>query len=277
MSDLAAGANEDLEDGARDATPDGDNLVLDYVRAEAAAYAALAVAGGGRSTTFGALGLHLADLAVATPFGNTAHLTRPLTHDRVDAVTTALHAYFAIERGGPFLVFSSWPTPDLSEHGFTRVGHPPLMFRSPTPPPPPLPHVEIARVTDDDGLAAFEQTLIEAYPVEEMQPWVRGSLLGSGILETSWHLYVARIDGRVVATAGAWVTDRLVIVELVSTRPEARGTGVGRAVTAAAGAAGADRPAMLIASDLGRGVYEGLGYRSLLRETLWIGHRGGPR
>ncbi len=31
---------------------------------------------------------------------------------------------------------------------------------------------------------------------------------------------------------------------------------------------------MLISSDDGRGVYEGLGYTPLLRFTLWAGHRG---
>ena len=33
MAELAASPEEDLEDGRRAATPDGDNLVLDYARA----------------------------------------------------------------------------------------------------------------------------------------------------------------------------------------------------------------------------------------------------
>jgi hypothetical protein len=40
-------------------------------------------------------------------------------------------------------------------------------------------------------------------------------------------------------------------------------------------AASPDLPAMLISSDLGRGVYDRLGYLPLLRFTLWAGHRRG--
>jgi len=47
---------------------------------------------------------------------------------------------------------------------------------------------------------------------------------------------------------------------MISARPEVRGRGVGRAVTAAATVVAPDRPAMLISSDDGRPVYERLGY-----------------
>jgi GNAT superfamily N-acetyltransferase len=268
MSELAAGADEILEDGANANTPDGDNLVLDYVRAEAAAYRDIAQTNGGRTFTNDELGLHLTDLALPTPFGNTAHLTRPITAATRPLVVDALRDFYLGVAGGPALLFSSWPTPDLSADGFAPVGHPPLMLRLSAPTPPT--DFDIRRVRDEGGLADFERTMIEAYPVVEMQPWVRGSFLAPAILDTAWHLFVAYDDGRPVATAGAYVTDRLLIVELVSARPETRGRGVGAAITAAATAAASDRPAMLIASDLGQGVYRGLGYLSLLRQSLWI-------
>lgn len=44
-------------------------------------------------------------------------------------------------------------------------------------------------------------------------------------------------------------------------------------MTAHATLAAPNLPAVLIASDLGRPVYERLGYRPLLRYTLWAGHR----
>ena len=268
MSELAAGADEVLEDGTGRTTPDGDNLVLDYVRAEAAAYRDIVSTNDGRTFVDDDLGLHLTDLGLPTPFGNTAHLTRPIRDDTRHDVVDALRDFYVGNAGGPALVFSSWPTPNLATDGFIRVGHPPLMFRSPGPTAPT--DVEIRTVADSDGLADFECTLIEAYPVAEMQPWVRGAFLSRAILDTPWHLFVAYDDGRPIATAGAYVTDRLVIVELVSTRPEARGRGAGAAATAAATAAAPDRPAMLIASDLGQGVYRGLGYISLLRQSLWL-------
>ncbi len=268
MTDLAAGADEVLEDGARPTTPDGDNLVLDYVRAEAAAYRDIAQTNGGRTLVDDELGLHLTDLGLPTPFGNTAHLTRPITAPSRSRVIDAIRDFYLSATGGPALLFSSWPTPDLVDDGFAPVGHPPLMLRPPTLGSPL--DATVRRVTDANDLADFERTLVEAYPVTEMQPWVRGAFLADGLLETPWHLFVAYDEDQPIATAGAYVTDRLLIVELVSTRPGARGRGVGKAVTAAATTAAPDRPAMLIASDLGQSVYRNLGYIPLLRQTLWL-------
>ena len=88
-----------------------------------------------------------------------------------------------------------------------------------------------------------------------------------------WRHWVGYLDGSPIATASAVVGDRHVEVEFIATIPEARGRGIGRAMTALATLAATDRPAMLIASDAGRSVYEGLGYVALLRFTLWAGHR----
>ena len=76
-----------------------------------------------------------------------------------------------------------------------------------------------------------------------------------------------------IGTAGAWVSPAITLIELVSTRPECRGRGYGAALTAAATVVAPDQPAMLIASDDGRGVYDGLGYLPLQRHTLWLGLR----
>jgi hypothetical protein len=60
----------------------------------------------------------------------------------------------------------------------------------------------------------------------------------------------------------------------VSVRDDCRGAGFGTAITAAASDAAPGRTAMLIASDLGRPIYDALGYLPLLRYTLYIGTRG---
>ena len=88
-----------------------------------------------------------------------------------------------------------------------------------------------------------------------------------------WQHWVGYLDGAPVATASAIVGDHHVDVEFISTLPEVRGRGIGRAATAVATLAASDRPAMLISSDDGRSVYERLGYLPLLRFTLWAGHR----
>jgi GNAT superfamily N-acetyltransferase len=273
MSDLAADASDDLETGCRASTPDGDNLVMDFARGEVRAYTTIAAANGGRCTNIAELDLHTSDLGIASPFGNTAHLGRPLTDADRPALVDALRSELGAHPGGPYLVFSAWPTPDLRSDGFLPVGHPPLMFRPPGATPPRPPALDIVQVHDTETLADFERTLIEAYPVAEMQPVVPQSFLHPDVLATDWRLFVGYLDGRPVATAGAFVTPAMTMVELVSARPETRRSGIGTALTAAATTTEPDRPALLIASDLGRGAYERLGYLPLLRYTLWLGLR----
>jgi GNAT superfamily N-acetyltransferase len=274
VTSWAADEGDVLDNGRRDSTPAGDNALLDYARGEADAFAAIALARGGRVDTHAALGLRLADSGSPSPFGNTAHLTRPIGDDATPAFAAALREFFGAHTGGPFLVFSPWPTGDLSRHGFHLVGHPPLMLRPSTASALPTnPKLRVAPVESEDDLADFEQTLIEAYPTPEFQPWRRASFFAPGILSSNWRLFVGYEDGRCVATAGAWLTDSITIVEMVSTRDECRGKGYGAAITAAATHAQPGRTAMLIASDLGRPIYDRLGYMPLLRYTLYVGTR----
>jgi GNAT superfamily N-acetyltransferase len=270
---LAAGPSDDLENGHRPTTPDGDNLVLDHIRAEAAAYAALATTAGGRVLHVPALQLRCADLGVATPFGAGAFLEAPVPVDAIDELAAQTHAFFGTSPGGPFMLFAPWPIADLSDRGFARIGHPPLMFRPAGGTAPVGHNLRIVAVRDVDRLADFERTLIDAYPVPEMQPWVRGSFLHPEVLDTAWRFFVGYRDGQPVATAAAYVTDAITMVEMVAVRPEARGGGVGAAMTAAATLIEPTRPASLIASDLGRPVYDRLGYLSVTRYSLWLGQR----
>ena len=52
-----------------------------------------------------------------------------------------------------------------------------------------------------------------------------------------------------------------------------RGRGYGAAITAATIGVDPSKPATLIASDLGRAVYERLGFVAILRVTYWLGLR----
>jgi hypothetical protein len=171
------------------------------------------------------------------------------------------------------MVFSPWPLADLAPHGLARVGHPPLMVRAPDGSAPPASDLRIVRAADAETLADFERTLIEAYPLAEMQPWQRGAFLAEPILDSNWRFFVGYEGDVAVATAAAYVSPTVTMVELVSSRPEGRGKGYGAAVTAAATLTEPERPAMLVASDLGRNVYARLGYSSFLRYTIWLGTR----
>jgi hypothetical protein len=270
-----AATPEALENGAHASTPPGDNLLLDFARGEAAAYGALVTAAGGRVAVADDLGVSMADAGLPTPFGNLAHLTRPIPESQTEALVETLRSFFA-GAGGPFLVWSPWPTGDLGAHGFHLVGHPPFMVRPVhTHDATPLARgLRVVEVTTSDQLRHFEQTLCEAYPAAEMQPFgSQPRLFADGVFGTGWHLYLGYEGARPVATAASYVADGAVIVEAVSTRAECRGRGYGNAITAAASTTVCDRPAALVASDLGRGVYERLGYQPILRYTLWLGVR----
>jgi hypothetical protein len=267
--------DEQLENGVRTATPAGDNLLSDFARAEAAAYATLARAAGGRVVVDDDLGLSIADAGSASPFGNVAHLTRPIADTQIGALAGALRDGFA-GAGGPFLVWSPWPTTDLRSHGFHLVGNPPLMVRPPRPDDanPLLPGLRVVEARTPGELRDFEQTLCEAYPAPEHLPFgSRPRLFDDALLGSGWHFYVGYDDGRPVATAASFVADGVAVVEAVSTRAGFRGRGVGAALTAAATTTVCDRPAALVSSDLGRGVYADLGYVPILRYTLWMGTR----
>jgi GNAT superfamily N-acetyltransferase len=174
--------------------------------------------------------------------------------------------------GVPKLLMSPFPTPDLRGDGLQLVGHPPFMVRPAGGDPPSTPTgVEIRRVDDADDLAAFERTLIEAYPIDGMDPAGVPLLFPPGYLHGGAHLYLALADGRPVATAAAHVAAGVNHVEFVSTRPECRGRGIGAAITLAATMAAPSLPAVLIASDDGRGVYAALGYMAVSRWTIWLG------
>ena len=83
-------------------------------------------------------------------------------------------------------------------------------------------------------------------------------------------VFLGLVDGRPVATAMAHVAAGVNHVEFVSTRSDHRGRGIGAALTWAATVAEPTLPAVLISSDDGRGVYEALGYLSVVRWTLWL-------
>lgn len=202
----------------------------------------------------------------AFPFANLTIARRPLD---LDEWTDAIARLRATYPGGlPFVIVSPFATPDLAPLGFTLVGHPPFMVRPAGPAIVPRPDgVEIERVTDAAALAEFETTLVEAYPGGPS-----GTLFTPGILDVDdVGLWIARLDGACVATAAGHHGGAVNGVEIISTLPTVRGRRLGEAITWAPTLARPDRPAALFASDLGRPVYERMGFRSVLRFTLWAG------
>jgi hypothetical protein len=261
-----------LPDGWGDDSPRDDSLLRAYAEAYADLAEMLGRAGGHptiRTPDFVAF-----DSRAPFPFVNVAALLRPV-HTDDDPVLDEIASFFAADDDTPFLVWSATPMPSLEVRGWSLMGHPPLMLRPAGPADVPVPDgVEIIEVGDAETLAAFDTTLIEAYPVPEM---VGRRHFGAGVLDADgWHMWLALDAGRPVGTAAAHVTDSFVDVEWISLRPEQRGRRIGEALTWQATLADPDRPAMLFASDLGRPTYARMGYRNLARLTLWVGKRTQP-
>ena len=269
--------DEELETGYGPSTPAGDNLCNDYTRGLIDSYSALAESRGDRVLRDGELALTLTDRGSPALFGNIAVAGRPLDDAAWREAAALMHSFYRARPGGPFLLFSAWPTPDLVPLDFGRIGHPPLMVRMPAPlAVDPIDGFEIRPVVDAAGAAEWERTLVDGFPEPALQPVQPGCLLPERALRVErWRHWVGYLDGRPVGTASAWLEDHHLHVEFIATLESARGRGIGRALTATASLARPDLPAMLIASDLGRPVYERLGYRTLLRFTLWSGHRQG--
>jgi GNAT superfamily N-acetyltransferase len=81
---------------------------------------------------------------------------------------------------------------------------------------------------------------------------------------------VGVLDGEPVTTAAVTIAHGVGVIELVATLADARGRGFGALVTQAAALADPTVPAVLVASDPGRPVYERLGFLPVNRWTLWM-------
>jgi GNAT superfamily N-acetyltransferase len=262
----------ELETGYGRASPGGDNLLNDFVQESAASYAAFGAARGDRLERVEGV-VTMVDAGSPLPFINRAVLERPI--DDVGTVLDHIRPFYEAGPATPFLLDCAWPTPDLSSIGFTRMGHPPLMVRPPGEPfPPPPAELRIVRVDDDRTAFDFERALIYGYPAPQLQPMTDVTLITREARRApGWHHFVGYVDDEPVASGSGYIGDRLLRVDNIATLESARGRGYGLALTAAAAAVDPSKPATLIASDLGRAVYERLGFLSMLRFTYWLGLR----
>jgi GNAT superfamily N-acetyltransferase len=264
--------SSELEKGYGPSSPRGDNLLNDFVQESAESYVAFGVARGDRVGRVENVA-SLIDAGSPLPFSNRAVLEQPI--DDARTVLDHIRPFYDAGSATPFLLDSAWPTPDLGPIGFAPMGHPPLMVRAPGAPFPPAPlELRIERVDDGRSAYDYEHALIHGYPAPQLQPMNEVTLVTPKALAApGWHHFVGYVDDQPVASGSGYVGDRLVRVDNIATLESARGRGYGRALTAAAAALDPSKPATLIASDLGRGVYESLGFVAMLRVTYWLGLR----
>ena len=274
---LVAGPGEYLDPGYDRQSPGGDNLLLDFARAETDLWTSWgesvrAEVGGDEEA-----GVLWVDSGSASVFGNPVLWTRPIAEAAAGEMVRRQAEVFSRRSGGPYLLYSAFPTPDLSEHGLQPVGHPPFMVRVPglaAETRPTAAGLSVTRVETPEQLDDFERTFVEAYAVPDLLPWTPGVFIGRQLTDRPrWNLFVGYADGAPVATSAAFVTEHAIDVTLVACRPEVRGRGFGRALTEAAANVDRSKPALLLASDDGQPVYRSMGFRSMTRFSLWIGLR----
>ena len=231
-------------------------------------WAHLASASGGRTAQWS--DVCAADAGSACPFVNSAVVLKLPTSADLAQLTHELDEFYAAGDGGPWLLWSGRPTPDLTALGYANWGQPPLMVRpagggSATHPP----ELDIVEVTDAAGVAAWEVTFIEAYPLHWLQPAQPGTLFSPRVIKGSLRLWLGLVNDTPVGVAAAFASAGVVGVHMVATMSGARGRGYGAALTWQAVLSRLDLPAMLQASDMGRPVYERMGFHMVAPMSLW--------
>jgi GNAT superfamily N-acetyltransferase len=253
----------ELATGWEAGAPIGDSVLRRFVFAYADRVEQMARRAGRRVE--GDADARFADVGSPFHVDNAVVLLRPPTDLR--PVVARARAFFS----GPWVLLSAWPTGDLSGLGVSLVGHPPLMFRPPSPWPAAPSGLRIEEVRGTARLGDFERTLAAGFPLRAPLPGDGGSIFDRRLVGGVLRLFVGYAGGEPVSVAGAAVNHGLVEIDWVATLPHARGRGYGAALTAAAGAIAPEVPAVLLATDPGRPVYRRLGFFDLLRATMWEG------
>jgi hypothetical protein len=258
-----------LESGSLPTTPVDDNLLRQFVHSQAAVNEMTATALGGR--TDGSDDVFLADSGGPIPYLNQAILTRPLA-DPDDPVLAWVSRFYAdaFSARRPATLLSMWPTADLSAMGWSLVGHPALVLRTPGPvrhQPAPGVSVRVARSPED--LATAERIAIEGYPFEGARGCPTGALFPPALTDTDLVVRLGLLDGVPVAIGNVAVAHGLVNLCLGATLPAARRRGVWEALVWDRINDASDLPAVAYTSDDSRPGFLRMAFVPVMRLTLW--------
>lgn len=217
------------------------------------------------------------------PWFNGVHATHSPAGEGQQAVQQALNFFDA--RNVP--AFTWWNDPALPADswdvllrgaGFSYEAITPGMamdLRNLQSHTPALDHVTIQHVTDLDLLKTWVAVFAQGYPIPEEWSDSLFTLLASMGLEQPARHSIGYLDGRPVATTTLFLGAGVAGIYNVATLPEARGRGLGTAMTLnpllEARQMGY-RIGILQSSEMGYRVYERLGFRQvcLMEHYYWI-------
>jgi len=152
----------------------------------------------------------------------------------------------------------------------------PCMVLSPIPGrcPSPPEGLDIRPVEDRDEMLTFSRTGATAFGMPTAKLDVLADGMANGISDGSFRggCYLGYFDGKPVATSLRYTSGRVAGVYFVATAKEYRRRGIGEAMTWRAAVDGRKEKcaiSVLQASEMGRPVYEGMGYRTVTNYQIW--------
>lgn len=227
-----------------------------------------ATAGAGSTTQVGAI--PVAITGVAGAFFNAAWVVEPPDQTDLREAVAVLRA-----SGLPFTLHVRSDLPDVIAGapaiGLTDEGRLPCFAIEPGPIPPAPRGLAVERV-DLRGWDTFRDVTAEGFgmPLAAVEALYAPSLLD----DSRVRAFIGSVEGREVATAVSVRTGTTVGVYSIATIPDARGRGFGTALTwhlLADADPGWDL-AVLQASEMGRPVYERMGFKLVRDFAEFVGH-----
>lgn len=210
-------------------------------------------------------GLLLVSSALSVAWINLAFVTRPLA-DPAAAIARA--AAFFDERGLPFVVRIREGVDTAAEgaceaHGLPFSDVVPGLVMAPIArPPAPIPQLEIRTAAGSDVMQHHRDVVAAAFgfPGGMLERFMRQSLVDVAGCE----FYVGYLAGTAVASSALMMSDGVAGIYNVGCVPDARKQGLGEAMTWHAVRRGVELGcdiASLQASEMGRPIYERMGFR----------------
>ncbi|MBM7783699.1 GNAT family N-acetyltransferase [Tenggerimyces flavus] len=148
-----------------------------------------------------------------------------------------------------------------------------VMIRQPSPLPElPTPVVKIALTDDPKDLPTIERIAVDAFPLETFQPYGQGEAFPRALFERDEiNYFVATREDVPVGITMTVEAGGSAGIYWVTTLPEHRSLGIGRALMHVVLEHHDDRPATLTAATAARPLYESLGFETLTMSSWWSG------